>query len=69
MLGCFSLLLKLVKVQGLQLAEFSKVLIELHNCPKLLPDQITVQKPDVQSFDSFTDNLVIRNFRSLGFQL
>jgi hypothetical protein len=66
-LGCFSLLLQLAKVQDLRLAEFGIVLIELCNCPGQLPNQMTVQRPNVQSFDSLSDNLVIKNFWSFGF--
>jgi hypothetical protein len=67
MLGCFSLLLKLAEVQDLRLAEFGKVLIELHNCLRPFPDKVIVQGSDAESFDGLSDNLVIRNFWRLGF--
>jgi hypothetical protein len=66
MLGCFSLLLKLAKVQDLRFAEFGEVLIELRNCLGPFPDQVTVQASDAKSVDGLSDNLVIKNFWSLG---
>jgi hypothetical protein len=67
MLGCFSLLPELAKVQDLPLAEFGELVVELRNCFQSFLDQVIVHGSDAQSLDSLSDNLIARNFWSLCF--
>jgi hypothetical protein len=69
MLGSFSLLLKLTEMKDFQFTEFGEVLIEFCNCFWLFSNYVIVQRSGPQSFHGLGNELVVRYFQSLSFQL
>jgi hypothetical protein len=55
----FPLLLNFAKVLDLRLVELGELFIELRQCLWLLSDQVNVQRPHTQGFDSLGDDLIV----------
>jgi hypothetical protein len=46
MLGNVSLLLKLLEVEDFRLTEFGKKIVQIYDCLRSFPDQVTMQRSD-----------------------
>jgi hypothetical protein len=56
-------------VLDLSLVEFRELFVQLRHCFGLLSNQMTVQSPPTQGFDSLGNNLIVGYLWGLGFQL
>jgi hypothetical protein len=68
-LGNFTLLLKLPKMEDHRLAELRKVFVQLYDCLRPFYDQVTMQWSGVQRFYALGNDLNIRYLWSLCLEL